>query len=139
MADLNRASAVEATAAVLELIATEQPGLLEFQLEALLNSAVRFAVSDLATAFDVPVNRLATVFYQASCDLDRLEQRRGAWRDPVKVLDSPNLAALAYLCRARYQRTRATPHRRKLAAMLRKLEAAQETARSKAWIEAFIG
>lgn len=128
-----------ATAAVLELIAAEQPELLDFQLEAFLNSALRFAVCELAAVFGVPLEKVGFVVYKATRDLDRLEQRRGAWRDPAKILESPNVAALAQLCRARGGRVRTVHRRRKLEAILRKLERSQDLARSRAWIEDFIG
>lgn len=129
----------EATAAVLELIAAEQPDLLDFQLEAFLNSAIRFAVRELAASFGVPLEQMGLTVYKASRDLDRLEKRRGPWRDPAKILESPNVAALVHLCCARGGRVRAVNRRRKLDAILRKLERAHELTRSRAWIEDFIG
>lgn len=132
-------SAEGAVVAVLELTASECPELLDFQLETFLNSPMRFAVLELTTAFDVPHEKLALTVYKACLDLDKLEKRRGAWRDPAQVLESPNVAALFQLCSARMGRVTAVTRRRRLEAVCRKLGQAWELARDRAWIEAFIG
>lgn len=130
---------VEAVVAVLEVLASERPELLAFELEALLNSPFRFAVQELHGALGVRLEELALVLYAASADLGKLEQLRRAWRDPRKVLSSPNVPCLLILCRARLGRIRGVRRRHKLEVVLRKLGAAHEHARSRAWIEDFIG
>ncbi len=132
-------SAESAIAATLELTATERPELLDFQLEAFLNSPMRFAVLELANAFGVPREKLALTAYKACLDLDKLEKRRGVWRNPAQVLESPNVAALYQLCSARQGRVPGITRRRRLEAICQKLELAWELARDRAWIEAFIG
>lgn len=136
---MTRRSTEGAVAAVLELTGSERPELLDFQLETFLNSPMRFAVLELSAAFDVSREKLAVTVYKACQDLDRLEKRRGVWRDPALVLESPNVAALYYVCAARLGRVAAAGRRRRLEGTCRKLEQAYELARNRAWIEAFIG
>ena len=124
---------------LLELTATERPELLEFHVETLLNSVMGFAVHQLAADFGVPLEKVGLTLYQASQDVDRLVKRRGVWRNPAQVLESPNVSALLYLCRARAHRLHGTARQRRLDVILRKLERADELARSRAWIEDFIG
>ena len=88
-----RDSSIEGTIAVLELIASERPQLLDLQLDTVLNSPMRFAAHNLASALGVPVEQMGATIYQACHHLDRLEKRRGHWRDPSAVLESPNVAA----------------------------------------------
>jgi len=139
--DANRWGAPsEASIAVLELIASEQPELLEFQAHVLWNGTMSFAVEELAAAFSVPPQELAGAIGRACHDLDRLEKRRGAWRDPGQVLGTrPNLAALRHLCQARLRRAWHLPRRRRLERIYQKLEAAYAHARTRAWIDDFIG
>lgn len=132
-------SPLQGLVAVLELIASSRPDLLDLQLETLLNSVMRFGVRELAGVLDVPVERMGLTVYRACLDLDRLEKRRGAWRDPGKVLESPNVAALVRVCEARVGRVRRVVRRRRLEGILCKLEQAHELAMSRAWIEEFIG
>ena len=129
----------DAISAILELTASGRPQLLGFQLEALLNCPQRYALQQLAVELDVPAEKLARAIYQARLDLDRLEKRRGVWRDPGEILDSPNVPALLSLCRARLGRIASDQRRRRLEVIARRLEAAHELARSRAWIVEFIG
>lgn len=130
---------VEASAAVLEVVASGQPELVEFQAQALLNSTMSFAVRELATAFGVAPEKVGEVVGQACIHLDRLERIRRTWRDPAELLDSPNLAALVYLCRARLKRASAPSRRRRLERVQRRLESAYKMARTRLWINNFIG
>ncbi len=139
MSHPTRGSSFDAVVAVLELVASGRPEMLEFQLETLLNSPMGFAVHDLASDLDVPWERVSFTLYRACLDLDRLEKRRGAWRDPEKILQSPNIAALRHVCRARQGRVTGVARRRQLDVTLRRLERAHALARSRAWIEDFIG
>lgn len=132
-------SMAEAVAGLLEVTASEHPRLLDFQLHTILNSAARSAAHDLASAFGVPQERLGETVYRACADLGRLERRRGSWRDPTKVLVAPNLAALLSVCRARLKRAAEPARQQRLASILRRVEHAHGLARSRAWIEAFIG
>ncbi len=132
-------SATDAAAAVLELSGSERPELLDFQIEALLNSPFRFCLQQLARDFEVPLAKLGLVIHRACHHLDRLEKRRAAWRDPAKVLESPNVAALVHVCRARVGRVQGITRRRRLETLGLKLERAHERARDRAWIEAWIG
>ena len=130
------------TAAVtgsLELIATEQPQLLEFQLEMLLNSPARDIVLGLAKDLAVPYDRLGVVLIKACKDLGRLEKQQTTWRDPAKCLQSPNVAALLLICHARKVRVVPLGRLSRLKAIGRRLERAYEVARCRAWIEDFIG
>lgn len=105
----------------------------------LLSSPARSGVYELAAALDVPHHQVAREIYRAAVDLNRLEKLKGSWRDPVKILGSPNLAALMHVCHAR--RNRATDPRRqvRIEKILRRVAQAYELARSRAWIEDFIG
>ena len=129
---------ISASIAILELTATEHPELLEFQIHVLGNSTMSFALEKLATAFDVSRRRIGSTVLKACKDLDRLEQRRGAWREPAKILDSPNLAALLSVGTARLGRL-SRARRLRLERIMHKVERAYRLARSRAWIEAFIG
>ncbi len=131
----------EAMAAVvdlLELTATGRPELLDFQLDSLLNSPMRFAVLDLASALGVPAHEIAATIFQACHDLDKLTATRRVWRDPADVLPSPNVAALRHVCRSRLGRTTG-PKRGRLEITLRRLRKAHELLQSRAWIEDFLG
>lgn len=132
-------SSVAAVASLLELTAAGHPELLDLQLETLHDSRLRLALGRFAVSLDVPLEKLGRTLYRACLDLDRLEARRAAWRDPKRVLASPNVAALHHLCRARLARITTSTRRRRLEAISKKLELARELARSRAWIEAFIG
>ncbi|MCP3958267.1 MAG: hypothetical protein GY719_10490 [bacterium] len=132
-------SALPAIVAVLELIGSEHPPLLHFQLDTLLRSTTRIAVHDLASGFAVPLDQVAQTIHKACLDLDNLERKRGVWKDPTLFLQSPNVVALLHVCQARAGRTTERHRRRKLEVIERRLRAAHELARSRAWIEAFIG
>ena len=129
----------EASAAVLEVVASARPGLVEFQAQALLHSTMSFAVRELAAAFGIAPEKVGAEVGRACDHLDRLEKSRLTWRDPAEILDSPNLAALLYTCRARLRRASPPTRRFKLERILRRLEAAYEKARTRAWVEDFIG
>ncbi len=131
----------EAMAAVvdlLELTATGRPELLDFQLDSLRNSPMRFAVLDLASVAGVPEHEIAAAIYRACQDLDKLTATRRVWRDPGDVLPSPNVAALHHVCHARLGRTQG-PKRGRLEITLRRLRKAHELLKSRAWIEDFLG
>ncbi len=130
---------VEACLGALEVIASEQPELLEFQAQTLLNSTMGFAVRELGAALEVAPENVGQAVSRACTDLDRLAKHRRTWRDPAEILDSPNLTALLYVCRARLDRTSPPTLRRRLEKVLRRLESAYGLARSRAWIEDFIG
>ncbi len=124
---------------LLEVTASGCPRVLDFLVSTALKSPARSAAYELATAFDVAHDQVGRTVYQACVDLDRLERLRGPWRDPAKVLDAPNLAALLYVCCARLNRVSNLSRQRRLERIQRRLEPAYELARSRAWIEAFIG
>ncbi len=130
---------VAAIAAILELSASEQPELLEFQAHALLNSTMGFALRKLATALDVTPEKVGPTIWRACADLDRLEKLRRTWREPRQVLDSPNVAALRYACRARLNRVSPSPRQQRLQRTLRRIERAHDLARTRAWVNDFIG
>ncbi len=130
---------IEATAAVLELTASEQPELLDFQAHVLCNSSMSFAVQKLAAAFDVPLEKVGPTVSRACKDLDRLENHRGASWEPAKILEAPNLAALLYLCKARLNRVQDVKRRLRLGKVLRRLKPAYDLARARAWVDDFIG
>ncbi len=128
-----------AIAATLELFASERPELLGFQLEVLLSSSMQRVAENFAADCGAPLRDLDPVIQRASLDLDNLERRRGAWRDPAEILESPNAAALVQLCRARQGRVQGSQRRLKLQHIHRKLEEAREHANRRKWIEGFIG
>ncbi len=130
---------VEASAAILEAVASAQPELVEFQAQALLNSTMSFAVRELAVAFSVPPEKVGKTVGRACRQLDQLERVRRTWRDPAKILDSPNLAALVHVCQARLKRTSPAARQLKLERTRRRLEAAYQVAQTRAWIDDFIG
>ena len=124
---------------LLEATVSGHPRLVAFLLDVILKSPARSAVYELAAAFDVPHDEVGRAVYQACVNLDRLEKQRGAWQDPTKVLAAPNLAALLCVCYARLNRVSNLARRRRLEKIQGRLEAAHDLARSRAWIEAFIG
>ncbi len=124
---------------LLEVTASGHPQLLDFQLEVILKSPARSAVYELATIFDVPHDEIGKTVRRACLDLDHLERRRRAWRDPAQVLRSPNLAALFYVCRARLNRVTNLAREQRLEIILRRVTRPYKLARSRAWIEAVIG
>ncbi len=130
---------VEASLAVLELLAGEDPDLLDFTAHALNTSATSFAVDTLAADFGVVRDRVGRTIGRASRHLDRLEKHRASWRDPAEVVETPNLAALRYVCHVRFDRLAPGARRRRLAKVQRRLEAAWELARTRAFIEDFLG
>ncbi len=139
---------IDASAAALELAASEQPELLEFLAHVLRNSTMSFAAEELAAVFGVAPEKLGPAVVRACLDLDRLEKHRGPWRDPAAVLRkgaggtpvaAPNLAALHCVCRARLQRVTQLARRRRLERILRRVDAACQLARTRAWLEDFIG
>lgn len=130
-------SPVSAIASVLELTAALHPELLDFQLELVLDSHMRFAARQLATEFGVTIEQLGPTIYRACLDLDRLEKRQ-RWRDPSQVVQSPNVAALHRVCEVRTLRISGITRRRWLGVILRRLQTAHDLARSRARIEAFI-
>ncbi len=132
-------NAAGAVAELLETTASGHPQLLDFLLELVLKSPARSAVYELAATFDVPHDQVGREIHRACGDLDRLERLRGAWRDPAKILGAPNLAALLYVCYARRNRVSKLARQRRLEKILGRVERAHELARSRAWIEAFIG
>ena len=134
-----RGASIEAAVATLELVGSERPELLEVVLDAVLNSPMQFAVYQLASRFDVPPGKLKATLLQACHHLDRLMRRRGDWRDPRRILQSPNLAALRLVCVGRLQRVSLPADRRRLEVILRRIDRAIERATSRARIEAFIG
>ena len=139
MTDERREFSLEAAVVALELAASECPPLLDFLLETISNSPMRFAAFVLASDLSVPLDEVGPTIYRASLGLDKLEKRRGAWRDPGEILESPNIAALRHLCKARAGRVSGTTRRRWLGVILRRLQKAHELARFRARIEAFIG
>ncbi len=130
---------IEATIAVLELIASEQPQFLDFQAHVLGNSTMSFVVQKLAGELGVAPEELVKAFGQAARDLDRLEKHRGRWQDPVKVLGATNLAALRHVCEARLTRVWKVARRTGLQRIQRRVEAAYKLARTRVWIDDFIG
>ncbi len=124
---------------LLEVTASGHPQLVDYTLGLVLRSPARSAVYELAAAFDVSHDQVGREIHQACAGLDRLERLRGPWRDPAKILGTPNLAALLYVCYARRNRVSTPARQRRLERILRRVERAYELARSRAWIEAFIG
>ncbi len=80
---------IEATITVLELIASEQPRCLEFQVHVLCNSTMSFAVQKIAAELAVSPERLGKVIGRACMDLDRLEleRRLGLDQEPEEEED----------------------------------------------------
>ncbi len=133
------AAPIEASAGVLELVGSEQPELLEFTAHLLATGTMSFAVEKLATDVGVAPERLGWTFERACRDLDRLEKHRGRWRDPVQILPRSNLAALRLVCHARLLRMSLIKRRQRLETIQRKIEKAWKLARTRAWIDDFLG
>ena len=132
-------ASIAVVVAVLELAGSEHPQLIDFLLKALLHSPARFATNELASAVGVSPDEIGGAIYKACRDLAQLERKRGAWKDPEEIVDEPNVLALRYACQARADRVVGTARRRRLEIIERRLRTAHELARSRAWIEAFIG
>ncbi|MEM7354026.1 MAG: hypothetical protein AAF657_24705 [Acidobacteriota bacterium] len=130
---------MEKIAALLELIGSQRPELLDFQIEAITSRWHGLPLPELADAFGTHPNQLSRTVLEACQDLDRLEKTKEAWQDPAVLLERPNLAALQLLCQARLGRVPKISHRRRLAAIRRRLTKAQELARVRGLIEDFIG
>ncbi len=128
----------EASVAVLELTASEDPGLLDFTAHALSTSEMRFAVDGLAAELGVPPGRVGRAIGRACQQLDRLEKHRGFWRDPAQVVETPNLATLRCVCHVRFDRLAPGTRRTRLEKVLRRLDAAWELARTRAFIDDFL-
>ena len=139
MTSETRESPVATLASTLELAAAKRPLLLDFLLETVSNSPLRFAAHQLASDLGVPLESVALTVYRASLYLDKLEKRRSAWRNPGQILSFSNIAALDQVCKARLGRVSGTARRRRLGAIRRRLQEAHELARCRAWLEAFIG
>ncbi len=129
----------ESALGVLEIVASEQPALLPLLTHALLESPVAFAFRELAATFNVAPEDVGEAVGRACTHLDRLERHRRTWRDPAEVVESPNLAALVFVCRARINRVSQLKRRQKLERMLRRIEPVHRQARTRAWIDDFIG
>ncbi len=129
----------EATITVLELIGSEQPQFLEFHAHVLGNSPMSFVLQKLAQELGVPAERAVKAVARACRDLDRLEKQRGRWKDPAEVLGSPDLAALRYVCSARLSRISKATRRQRLMSIQRRIESAYSLARTRAWVNEFIG
>ncbi len=130
---------IKATAAVLELTASEHPELVEFQAHVLRSGTMSFAFRQLAAELGVAPDQLGWTVFQASRDLDRLEAYRGRWRDPAAVLGAPNYAALISVCRARLERVPQLSRQRRLERILGRIDAAYQLTRTRAWIDNFLG
>ncbi len=98
-----------------------------------------FAVEQLATAFAVPVDKVGEAISRASNDLDRMEAHRGRWRSLSRIVKQPNLAALHHVCAARLARTTNVKRRQRLEIIRRQVDAAYQQARTRAWLEDFLG
>ena len=57
-------SSMKAVVAVLELAASKRPLLLDFLLEAILNSPTRFAAQELASDLGVPLEKVGFTIYR---------------------------------------------------------------------------
>ncbi len=110
-----------AVAELLEVTASGHPQLVDYTLGLLLRSPARSAVYELAAAFDVSHAQVGREIHRACADLDRLERLRGTWRDPAKILGTPNLAALLYVCYARRNRVSKPARQRRLETILRRV------------------
>ncbi len=133
-----KSQAMTAVVELLELTASNRPELLDFQLDTLLNSPVRFAVRNLASTLDVSIGKVAVTIYRACNELDQLTMMRRVWSDPGQVLESPNVAGLYHVCQARLGRT-SGPKRGRLEITLRRLRKANDLLQRRQWIEDFIG
>ncbi len=129
----------EATLALLEIVGSKQPTLIEFQTQALLDSPLSFALRELAATFGVAPEDVGEAVGRACTHLARLERHRRTWRDPAEVVESPNLAALVSVCRARIRRTSPAKRRQKLERILRRIEPAHRLVQTRAWIDDFLG
>ena len=127
-----------AVAALLELVASERPDYLEWAIDVLQNSPVRFAILDLFREWETAdPEALVRVIVKASADLDRLERRR-SWRKPDQVIHEPHLAALYQLVGSRAQRVEGIARRRRLEIIRRKLKRVYDRERAKKELEAFL-
>ncbi len=129
----------EATITVLELIGSEQPRFLEFQAHVLGNSPMSFVLQELAQELEVPAEKAAIAVARGCRDLDCLEKQRGRWQDPAEVVGATNLAALRHVCRARLSRVSRASRRQRLMSIQRRIESAYSLARTRAWVQEFIG
>lgn len=127
------------TTALLELIASQSPRLLDPLLENLAHSPARFDLACLAECWSVGLTDLQATVLRAISDVDRLQRRRAGWRRPQDVCRMPNLAAIRDLAAARRHRfTASTWQKRKLEAIQRRAAEAYEDAERKRRILNFL-
>ncbi len=130
--------------AALELVASEDPDLLPFVVEALAASPARSVVLELAKLFDVrQPGELAARATRAASQLDRLEKNASRrWTDPREFL-GPQALPAALLSRfaaaraARWQR-RARPRLPELVRLDRRLRVAAGKERAAALVRDFL-
>ena len=132
-------ASIEATVGLLEVIASEHPDLLELLTHVLSSGPMSFAVRELAANLDMSPDELGRALWRACADLDRLEKYRARWQTPAQVIGPSNLAVLRYVCHARLNRVQTLSRRRRLEMIRKRVEQAYAFARSRAWIESFIG
>lgn len=125
--------------ATLELIATEHPELLPWQIDVVHHSPARWMVHQLAAAWGVRPLDLGPLAVKAARDLDRLEARRGGWRHACRIVHEPCLAALLDLAVERRERIDVVARRRRLESIARRLAKELEAERQRRWIQRFIG
>ncbi len=130
----------ENLAAMLEILASQRPDLLQVYLDMACNSPARFAMLELAADCSLRDTKdLGQTVLKATADLDRLERRRGGWKHPRDVVHRPNVGGLLVFCHARLQNVTGIGRRRRLEFIARRLQRVHERERTMAWITDFIG
>ena len=124
-------------AAILEVIATESPDLLAYQLEILRQGPVRWCTDELASDWRVRPDQLCATLATGVVTVESLRRRRG-WRDPAAVVDRPNLSACLAMAEARAARTASKTQRGQLDATCRRLATCLDTERWRDRILAFL-
>ncbi len=125
-------------ASLLEIVASERPELLVPLCETLRSGPAFQIVLDLARDWHVEPAELAAVASRAARQLGRLEMRRGQWRHPSLVVDSPNVRALSHFAYARRGRVSGRVRSRRLNVLAIKLRRIAETEHHRRQLDSFL-
>ena len=123
--------------AILEVIATEAPELLAYQIEICRQGPVVWAIEELAMDWRIRPDQMCATVAASVAAVEKLRRRR-SWRDPAAVVDRPNLATCRAMAQARAARTNSRAQRGQLEATCRRLAACLETQRRRDWLLAFL-
>ncbi len=125
---------------LLELVASERPGILAPLLAVLEHGPASRDLAELAAVWGLDRDAdLAAVAVKAAHQLNHLERRRAGWTHPAQVVDAPNCQALAHFAGARSGRVVGSARARRLDIVRRKAERVAEHERQRRELDDFLG